>query len=183
MEKILSKIREKKFENLKGTDLNVKIPVLEDIINKMLSENVKNEKIGGIRFRFLENNHFIIALIVRVTSFSKPVVKFVFKLKEVYSLKEDSFNVVAEIVDDSCSIFMGKRLVINQVKSGLRDGLPPFLRFENDKIGVNVPQLLSANDLGDIINYLDTAHFNIELEEDVNGLNNNKLWAAFQVKI
>ena len=180
MQKTLDKIISNKFRNLSGTNLNIKIPILESIISNLLIENVKHEKIESVKFSIKGNNRFTILAKVKVhDKWSKPNVNFMFKLEKFYDLTEDWFGIIAEIESEDCTIWIGGKPIIKKLKEGIEENLPSYLIMKHDTLRLNLSEVLKEYELEYLVNYVNR----IKLSTEQNDLEENKLWMEFRLTI
>lgn len=171
MTELLEQLKARQFEDLKGTILNLEIPIDEDLLNKFLNENIQHELIRSASADIGYHNNWTILSInlhmtVRLPPFFRKkdfTVAIRFRLPSSWGQHASNAAIdpwkqttIAQLESISTLELKGmnEKIVIGQVRRVMMDNLPDQLFLNNDEVVMLLRDTLKKNKLEFVLDYI-----------------------------
>ncbi|MCB0633424.1 MAG: hypothetical protein R2824_03005 [Saprospiraceae bacterium] len=181
MKDLIEKIKRNRFQDFKGTQIKVNLPIPESILNDFIAATLQGESIQRMHLTLLPDNDMQVEVDAMVKMIFRTKVSRLISLRLEEALEvDDQFHTIAKIEDIKGGFGKAEETLIQLLSKKINRDLPPYVKLVGDEIKVNASQLLVDYGLEYAVEFVDQLNISTEVDS-LNGL--NRIWVAGEMNI
>ncbi len=187
MEKTINRIIKDDYQDVKGTDLKIRLPIIEEVIQKIFLDSIKGAPINWATIQVGPDNLLLIKvnLSVKVIFSTTFTLSIYIKLASRFEVKE-AYTSVAEIIGVSNGLGIGKRKIMNNLREAISQNLPPYLKFKDDRFYLRLKTYLELYEVPLLESFFSEIRIKTEFAEhtpEAEKANAHKLWLETELQV
>jgi len=187
MQKTITRIQNNAYQDIKGTDLMIKLPITQEVIQRIFSDTVDADAFNWATVQVGPDNLllFKVNMTVKVVFKTTFTLSLYIKLVETFEVK-NAYTKVAEIYGVNNGLGFGKRKIMNKLRAAINENLPPYLKFQEDQFFLSLDTYFKTYEIP-----LREAFFRkikistdyLESRTEKEALTKNRFWLHSRLKI
>jgi hypothetical protein len=178
MKTVLDKIINNELKSLQGARAAIKLPLSQALLNELAQETAgQAEALESLQFELRGNQKIALHLSGNLRLIFKARLNrtLVLELSD-HIPANGQFSPLARLVEIEGGMGAAEKQLLKWLSNTINANLPPFIQFENNRLSLNLHQLLSDGKYAFTSRYIDQLYLQTEAEPP-------RLWIKTEVDI